>query len=188
MILTCCLAPTSFVPGILLVNSINPMQILFIKEFSVENQSGEAVSVTPIGTFEIEDHRQLLPLFISKFPAFWKLKRNDFQLLPDENIKLKYSMEDITLTEIAVTDHEGEYHQLTIEYDLNQDHFVIPPLTELDPIAPNVLEAATFESRKFSRLIFWLINIVGITWPFLYWRLKKQYEREKLINQSIKFS
>jgi hypothetical protein len=64
------------------------MQLMFMQEFHVVNQSGEAVRITPVGIMEDRDTRErgVLPQFMSKIPALPSIKSRSFTLHLEINV------------------------------------------------------------------------------------------------------
>jgi hypothetical protein len=162
------------------------MQLAFITAFTVSNESGETIEVTPIGTYGKEGKRLLLPVYGSEFPAFRTLKRRHFRIEDGQSVRILYDWDDINLSEIAVRAAEGKYYQLAVDESPTEnqyhapvtDRFIIPPVRELEPIAPDVLRA-TGGSLRVDRL--YSLPAVGLALPFVLWWLVHLYRREKRV-------
>ena len=61
---------------LILVNSVNPLQVIFISSFNVRNESGEALKVWVAGRHE-SGRIDLLPLFAASFPAVPTVRTGD---------------------------------------------------------------------------------------------------------------
>lgn len=59
---------------------INPMGLMFLTNFTVENNSGEKLWVTPIGAVGQDGKRRPLPLSVGQFVYLLTLFREDLAL------------------------------------------------------------------------------------------------------------
>jgi hypothetical protein len=122
----------------------------FVAEFTVENQTGETITVTPVGTVGDRGDRHPLPVYMWPFPPIWAPQRGGFEIPPGGSLDIVYDMDDINFSEIVVYDHDGERGQLIVEPDptRNQYHapsetrFVISDLDSLGLITGPVRNAA----------------------------------------------
>ena len=164
------LLPFACIALLFLVNTVNPMQLAFITSFSVENQSGEPIVFTPVGTYGREGKKSLLPLFTSEDPAIPSLKDRAFGLGPGQSATILYDWDDINLSEIAVRTRDGRYYQLAVDprpterqyHEPEKDRFAIPPIGNLDRIEPEVL-AAVRGPTQLQRMYFMIA--LGILAP-----------------------
>lgn len=166
----------------ILFNTVNPMQSAFIISFKVENQSGEDIWITPIGTRGSEGRRAHLPRYISVFPALPAIKTGSFHVQNHQTIEIKYDWDDINFSEIAIESQDGQFYQLVVDSNPTKDqyrtpesrHFIIPDFKTLDHISPAVLEAvnAPYKERVRSYLI-----IASIFMLIIFWRTLKEYEK-----------
>ncbi|HNT36470.1 MAG TPA: hypothetical protein PKH07_15895, partial [bacterium] len=115
IVVTCFFMPLVFVPILFLFNSVNPMQLAFITDFTVENRSGEDVSFTPIGTSGREGNRARLPIFAVGFPALPSLRTGNYPLRHGEQRVILYDWDDINLSEIAILSQQGQMYQLVLD-------------------------------------------------------------------------
>ena len=169
--------PLSCIPVLVVVNSVNPMQVAFITDFTVENQSGESVTFTPIGASGSKGDRSLLPIVMWKLPAIVAMKTGSFHLAPGESKRILYDWDDINFSEIAVRSDEGRFYELVVDttptenqyHAPTSDRFVIPALTGLPSISPRVREATGGMGRAW---LLWLLMGCGLIPPIALWRLK----------------
>lgn len=170
---------------LILINSVNPMQLAFLTSFKVENRSGEDVRITPIGTIGAKGRKAQLPVFAFAFPAIPAIKTGDFHLKNGDTLKVLYDWDDINFSEIAIESKRGQFYQLTIDSDPTENryhspetkHFIIPTLDTLPTIQPKVHEAATQRGRDWTYHIILLGAIVSLV---IYWKMIKYYKKEKL--------
>lgn len=71
--------PACLLVALVLLNSVNPMQTMFISSFRVRNESREPVRFWVAGRHE-SGALDLLPLFATSFPAFPSLRTGGFSL------------------------------------------------------------------------------------------------------------
>ena len=176
--------PLSCVPVLMIINSINPMQGSFLTEFTVENQSGQEIEFTPIGTWGKDGNRSHLPIYKSRYPAFIASKIGGYHLSPGETKTIIYDWDDINLSEIAIRTKDGRFYQSVVDsnptdrqyHPPETNHFVITPVAELEDIVPSVYQAA------ISRRGIWhypMVKVLSIALPFILWRLVLAYRKEK---------
>jgi hypothetical protein len=143
------LTPLSVLPALFVVNSINPMQLVFVTSFTVTNNSGRTLDVVPVGTFN-DGRKGLLPTFASRVPAFPHFKRVPYRIGHGETQTVLYDCDDINFSELAVQDEAGTYRQLVTDANPPTDDyrapgqkgFTIPDFSQLDAVDPLVLAAA----------------------------------------------
>jgi hypothetical protein len=172
----CCMA---------LLNCINPMQLAFLTSFKVENQSGQDIWVTPIGTIGAEGRKSRLPIFITVIPAFHAIKTGRFHLKDGETLKIKYDWDDINFSEIAVEAKGGQFYQSIVDPKPTENryhpprsrHFIIPELETLPSIQPTVLEATNQPDRMRTLPLFTFGSIALL---IIYLRMIVHYRKEKV--------
>jgi hypothetical protein len=177
--------PLSCVPALVILNSMNPLQLAFVTSFTVENRSGESVRFTPIGTWGRDGNRSRLPIFTVGFPAFRSFKTGDFFLSHLDSKRVFYDWDDINFSEVAIRTEDGRYYQLVVDpnptkgqyHPPETNRFVIPAVSKLDEIDPRVLEAVEKKGGGMSK--FTLAMVCGLALPFVLWRLVVAYRKEK---------
>jgi hypothetical protein len=153
------LTPLSFLPALLIINSINPMALAFIVPFDVINESGEMLIVTPVGTFN-DGGKSVLPTYIRRFPAIPRLARQPYRIAPGETQRIFFDCDDINFSELAIQNASGEFRQLVTDpnpptkdyYAPRKNLFTIPKWSELQPIDSSVLITV---NRKRSFIHSW---------------------------------
>ena len=70
------LSPLFLVVWIILLNTVNPMAMVFLADFEVTNESSETIRVTPSGAVGSEGRRATLPLSVSsRFYLIWPVAK-----------------------------------------------------------------------------------------------------------------
>ncbi len=177
-------APLVLLCSLLLLNSVNPMQLAFITSFQVENQSGQDVRITPIGTVGAKGRKARLPVFVSVIPALPAIKTGNFYLKDGETLNIKYDWDDINFSEIAIESDDGQFFQLVIDpnptdnryHPPKSKHFKIPPLDSLSSIQPNIREATVRQSRGW---IYYIVIVGSIALLVTYWKMIGYYRKQK---------
>ena len=138
----------------------------------IANETGERISVTPLG--RSRDGRRLrpLPLSYTRVLCVPRWDRGGFAVDPGKRRSIIFDWDDVVLSEIAVRgEASGEARQWTAplrangtrEETLRGDVIRIASLADLDPLDPAVREMAlvaeTFELRWLLADLF-LANIV----------------------------
>jgi hypothetical protein len=184
IVITGLFMPLSCVPVLMIINSINPMQVSFLTEFIVENRTGQDIEFTPIGTFGKDGNKSHLPVYKSLNRASIASKIGGYHLGPGESKTIVYDWDDINLSEIAIRTKDGRFYQLVVDsnptdrqyHPPETNRFVITPVAELEDIAPNVFKATN------SRRGIWhypMVKLLSIALPFILWRLILAYRKEK---------
>ncbi len=161
------------------------MQLAFLTSFKVENQSGQDIWVTPIGTIGADGRRSRLPIFITVIPAFHAIKTGRFRLKDGGTLKIKYDWDDINFSEIAVEAKGGQFYQLIVDPKPTENqyhppesrHFSIPPLETLPSIQPAVLESVARPGRMWIPPLLTFFGSIALV--VLYWRMIAHFLKDK---------
>ncbi|GEM_PF-2615214 len=145
----------------------------FVTGFTIENRSGQFISVTPIGCVGPSGERAALPIVMFSFVPLPALRAGGFPLADGETVTIRYDMDDINFSEIVVEDGRGQQFQLVTDPTptANQYHspqqrlFVIGRLKDLDPVAPEVAVAAK-RAQGWHRGSILLNAILFAPWLF----------------------
>ena len=168
-------------------NTVNPMQIMFITDFEVENRTLQPVWVTPIGTFR-SGGKTVLPQFSAPFPAIPTWRSRDLGIAPGERRRIYYDWDDINFSEIVIRDSVGVLRNLVVDhrpptdayYANKADLYRIDNLLVL-PMATPVVAAALAPSPR--RFIFWTFAIAGLVAPFPFvWLRRRLRESTPTLN------
>jgi hypothetical protein len=133
------------------VNAFNPMQLVFLTSFTMYNESGADLWVTPVGMWEGSGSYGPLPRYRDAYPPAWRLRERSDLLLPaDGELQITYDWDDINIRHVLVrtsagdvyimdTDQKGDLHGC---YAAQQERYGIPQLSELE-LAPEELLRCT---------------------------------------------
>lgn len=124
--------------------------VAFITDFTIENQTGETITVTPVGAVGQLGNRWPLPIVMFEFPSLPSLHRGGYRLEPNESVTVKYDMDDINFSELVIEDKQGRFLQMVIDPNptINQYHgplqreYVIGNLAQLPQATPAAIRAA----------------------------------------------
>ena len=173
-------APLLVMTGLLclvLVNSINPMQLAFISNFEVENGTQQPLWITPIGT-RLSGEKSVLPQFFP-FPAIPVLRSRELRVGPNQRRRIYYDWDDINFSEIAIRDSRGVLRSYVIDsspptdayYANNTEAYAIDDFQRL-PMAPATVVAATAPNPR--RFVFPIVVLGGIVAPFVFRLLRRR--------------
>jgi len=171
----CCL-PT-------LAGAPNP---LFRGEYTIANDSGEILYVTPVGY--AHGRRWILAKTWSRFPYVPLPKQADIRLKPGESIHIVCTIdEDDAFSEIIVRNSRGEYRQLQVGQPTLRlmpqvgasggagPTYTISRFTTLDAVSPDVLKIARQARRPSTMLLPVLISpILLVAWGLLLWGVRRE--------------
>jgi hypothetical protein len=143
--------------------------IAFIADFKIENQTGQTLSVTPVGTVGKEGRRSPLPTIMSVALPLSALRAGGFRLAPGESLTVLYDMDDINFSEIVIENAQGQQFQLVVNPNptTNQYHaprqryFPLNELGRLGPVDPRVAAAAKRARGLQSASIFMNLLLIG---------------------------
>jgi hypothetical protein len=182
LILNGLLLPLGCIPVLFLFNAVNPMQLTFITEFTVENRTAEMLYITPIGTVGPQGRREPLPLAVWKAPWVPASVRGRFPVRSGEKITLYYDWDDINFSELVVETPAGDLRQLVVNANPTANQYSIPGVTDfviddvgrLGAMDQHIREA--YDAAQ-SPVRWWLI-IIGmaipvVTFVILLWWYKR---------------
>lgn len=167
--------PLTLFSGLMLLNVVNPMGLAFLTSFTVDNQSGEPVWVTPVGTIGKEGTRSALPLSASSFLCLPALSASRFPLNAGERVKLTYDWDDIQFSELVIAPASGPARMLVVDETPAErqyrrvwtNYFMIPKLADLPEAQSGLLLAVDQTSRA---PLFWLVALGGLVPPLVIWQ------------------
>ena len=162
---------------LILVNSVNPMQLTFISNFEVENKTQQPLWITPIGT-TLSGRKSVLPQFIP-FPAIPVLHSRELKIEPEQRRRIHYDWDDINISEIAIRDSTGVLRCFVIDsspptrayYANKKDLYAIDDFQRLPMATPTVAAAAAQNPRRF---VFPILAVAGIVAPFVFRSLRRR--------------
>jgi hypothetical protein len=178
MLVAILFSPLSIVTLLIGINTVNPISLIFLTTFEIENKTGEEILVTPIGAVRSKGDRQTLPY--SALPWLYIMIKDykDYPIPPGKVRKFHYDWDDIQFSEILVRLPSKEYHVIQTglhptrnQYQcLGEKRFEIVDVESL-PLAENIhLEALHFDSNRI--LLLYILAILGFAPPALFfWAL-----------------
>jgi hypothetical protein len=120
--------------------ALNHLHVAFVEGFEVVNDSGDTISVTPVGMWEGTGDYGPLPLYRSRLPAIPQLRgRARRQLAPNASCRFLYDYDDINFRHLLVRTAAGDVFILDTDkrgsldacYGPQRSSYRVPPLTEL---------------------------------------------------------
>ncbi len=162
--------PATLLTGLFLLNTVNPMAMVFLTDFQISNASGETLLVTPVGTAGKRGYRHTLPLSLSSFLSIPSPFDRSFSLRAGQRRSFTYDWDDIQFSEILVMPAAGEPREVVVDSSPTENqyrrastnHFVIPPLAQL-PVARPEVRAVLNQPDRGVRL--WGIALFGLLPP-----------------------
>ncbi len=119
-------APASLLVVLIGVNSVNPLQTIFVGEFGVQNKSGEPLRFWVAGKHE-SGNLHLLPLFATAFPALPSLRTGGFKLADGRSARIVYDWDDIDFSVIVVERGSGEFRAVDVDTEKRGRDCCRPP-------------------------------------------------------------
>ena len=164
--------PATLISALFLLNIVNPMAAAFLTRFSVVNESGEHVSITPVGAIGSAGRRTTLPLSSASFLSIPSLRDRSFPLAAGGQRRFTYDWDDIQVSELLIVPGSGPVRELVLDPAPTQgqyrkpstNYFVIPKLANL-PIAKPSVHAVLDTPSGAKRWILLIMIIVGIAAP-----------------------
>ena len=126
----------------------------FTHKIQVENASGHAVYVTPVGERE-SGGKTLLPLRRPIPMAYAVARRGDYEIKPGARIEFMFDMDDVRFTELVISSVGNEPFQVSVEKsaDCDVQYCILIthdlPGSDLDPEIQDLLDAGTYAWRTF---------------------------------------
>jgi hypothetical protein len=126
----------------------------FTHKIQVENASGQAVYVTPVGERE-SGGKTLLPLRRPSPMAYAVARRGDYEIKPGARIEFMFDMDDVRFTELVISSVGNEPFQIPVEKsaDCDVQYCILIthdlPGSDLDPEIQDLLDAGTYAWRTF---------------------------------------
>lgn len=140
--------------------------VAFIAQFTIENRTGETISVTPVGTVGREGRKAPLPVTMFSIANLPALQRGPFPLTPGTAVTINYDMDDINFSEIVVENGQARMLQIVTDpysttnqyHGPRQTRYVIDDLADLSDVTPEVGEAAKSAMKVASAVrIFYAV-------------------------------
>lgn len=158
---------------------VNPMGLMFLTTFTIENRTNEHIWVTPIGAVGSAGTRYLLPLSVGPFPYLMTPSRKDVHLRPGDRRSFTYDWDDIQFSEILIRKEKEPYRTLPTGLPPTEGQyrrpaetdFVVSSFAGLRPATEVELQALDTQSNR----IFLLYGgaFVGLLFPYFLFRAIK---------------
>ena len=155
------LSPLTLLTTLIALNTINPMAVVFLTEFTVVNEGANEIWVTPIGAIGQDGGRKPLPY--SRFRDFYLLseKDRDFYIPPQSSRTFVYDWDDIQFSEILIRTDRKAYRVLSTglhptkgQYRRpKQNHFVVGDFESLNVAEVIHLKALESSGGQRSRIL-----------------------------------
>ena len=166
-----------------LLSTVNPMLLVFIANFKVENQSGQDIWFTPIGTRGTEAQKGLMPIYLTAIPALPAVRIGNYYLKDGDTKKIKYDWDDVNFSEILIKAKNGQFYELIVDLEPTDNqyhppkskHFVIPELKTLCVARPNIIEVYDRKNRGWLRCLPLFGSAIFVV---LYCRMIAHYRKE----------
>jgi hypothetical protein len=148
---------------------------VFITDFTIENRTGQTITVTPVGTVGERGWKRPLPTVLLPFPALATLRAGGYRLEDGQSIRSRYDMDAINCSEIVIEDSQGRQYQFITDptptqnqyHPPRQRQFTITDLTQLDRVEPQVARAAkTAQGPQSGAILLDLLMLAP--WPAYY--------------------
>lgn len=172
-----------------LLNTLNPMQLVFVTTFEVENRTQEPIWVTPVGTYH-PGERNVLPQFACPIPAIPAFRWRDLHIGAGETRRIHYDWDDINFSELVVRDGKGVLRTLVVDanppansYAPNQEKsYLVGDLSDLPLAAPDVMAAI---GPRGPSPWFWALAIAGLIAPLLFRWLRRTIRQIQLQQRAM---
>jgi hypothetical protein len=136
-------------PVLLLVNSVNAFQLIYVMRFKVANRTTRPVWITPVGTWGTGT-KGILIQFAARFPAIPALSGKSRRVKPGGSTRVNFDRKGLKTYAIVVRSEAREYRQLRIDpvpsegnfNRVGEDRYVIEDWDSLAPVEGDVLAAA----------------------------------------------
>lgn len=140
----------------------------FTATFTISNQTGQTLIVTPVGTVGAAGYRRPLPTVMSMVPLPAP-RAGGFRLEPQQSVAIYYDMDDINFSEIVVEDESGRLLQMIVDPNptTNQYHgptsarYAITNLADLSPAPPAIVQATLAANQRWKVLMIYLLFLAG---------------------------
>lgn len=145
----------------MLLHPFNPMQQSFISKLEIKNNSDNLINVTPIGTTG-NNSKHVLQQYARRFPAFDSPKETDIPVPPNTTTTIFIHNDDICLSELVYSDHEGNYRQTPVGRNVTgcdsirpkDAAFIFNSLSELEKVDPE--SVTLIKTHNPKNMPWWL--------------------------------
>jgi hypothetical protein len=171
--------PASLVVALILVNSVNPLQTIFISSFDVRNESREPLRFWVAGTHE-SGRVHLLPLFATSFPALPSFRNGGFNLQDRETTRITYDWDDHNFSSILVQRGNRDLFAVDVDIDTrragccyrnHRESYVLPAVSAMRAATPAERAAlGGTPSIEFRLVAVWVLPFL----PLYFYRLQRR--------------
>ncbi len=176
------LSPLSLLTSVVVLGAVNPFGLIFLTSFTIDNNSGQNIWVSPIGAVGQNGDRHPLPFSYFKHFSVRSIKKTDFYIAKDTSRMFVYDWDDIQFSEILVRHEQGDICFIATDPNPTQNQyrnlknklFTIPSLSEL-PVASSNLKSALLKTHM--NWYSYILPVIGIIPPILViilWRTRKK--------------
>lgn len=139
------------------------MQVVFITSFTLENRTNEDIFITPLGAVDQEGDRDILPQYLSPFPAIPVLKNGNLKIKPGESKTIYYDWDDINFSEIFIKTKSSE-RVLIVDANPTRNQYHPPDSRHFVIKNLKVLKEPTSELRMAADVKDWAIWVLPIVY------------------------
>lgn len=121
------------------LRAVNPMQMAFLADFEIINDSGRDVRVTPIGMWQGSGRYSSLPRYRDSYPPVLPCQSHVVPVAAGRSVRITYDWDDINFRHILVRTSSGGVFMLDTDnkgtlgscYAAEKERYRIPPLGDL---------------------------------------------------------
>ena len=188
IVITILLSPLSLLAGLVVFNAINPMALVFLTSFTIDNKSGQDIWVSPIGAIGKDGYRHPLPFCYFRFPCIRSPKRTDFYIAKDTSRTFVYDWDDIQFSEILIRPEQGNTRFILIDPNptqkqyrkLKNTFFTVSSLSELSGAPPNLTSALAFTDSAWRMYGLPTIGLIPPILIFVLYKTRKNLTGKKV--------
>jgi len=180
MMLVAILLSPLFLLTVLVGSSVvNPMGLVFLTTFEVENKTSEEILVTPIGAVGPTGDRHTLPYSALSWLYIMKSSSSDYSIASGEVRKFTYDWDDIQFSEILVRQPSKDYRVIPTGLHPTKGQYRRPEKTRFE--IADIESAQLAEEKHLAALhdgssgilTIYLLAALGIASPVLFIRASR---------------
>ena len=188
------LSPVSMLTCVVVLDVVNPFALVFLTSFTIDNNLGQDIWVSPIGTVGENGDRYPLPFSYFKHLSVRSIKKTDFYIAKDTSKTFVYDWDDIQFSEILIRPEHGDIRFIITDPNPTQNQyrnlknklFTVPSLSELPVASSNLMSVLI---KPHTNWYIYVLPIIGIIPPILaviLWRTRKKNQKVSTQNCSCK--
>jgi len=166
-------------PFLLLFNSGNAFQLLYVMSFRVVNRTSRTLWITPVATYD-RGITGILTQFVASFPALFVFRDKNRRVRPGKAKWIYFDRKGVDHYEIVIRDSDKQYRLLPLDpipsrenqYRKDDNQFVIESWDSLAPVTENVLAAALKPSKSWliwGWFVFGMAMFISYCWLLGLW-------------------